>query len=80
MYVTNKTKSDIIGIAELKLEHPVPDLKVYDPRYVILSCDASRNRGGVVYYIGKDLCFNILIASRCREIENIVFDILLPKS
>ena len=35
--------------------------------------------GGVAWYIRKDLFFNTRIL-HCKEMENLVFDILLPKS
>ena len=33
----------------------------------------------MIFYISKDLCFNTR-ALNCKEVENIIFDILLPKS
>ena len=77
--IANKTKAAIIGITESKLDHTVPDLEVNFPGYDILRCDRNRNGGGVACYIRKDLCFNTK-ALNCKEIENIIFDILLPKS
>ena len=41
--------------------------------------DRNRNGRGVACYIRKDLYFNAR-ALNCKEIENIIFDILLPKS
>ena len=76
--IANKTKAAIIGITESKLDHTVPDLEVNLPEYDILRCDRNRNGGGVACYIRKDLCFNTR-ALNCKEIENIIFDILLPK-
>ena len=77
--IANKTKAAIIGITESKLDHTVSDLEVNLPGYDILRCDRNRNGGGVACYIRKDLCFNTR-ALNCKEIENIIFDILLPKS
>ena len=37
------------------------------------------NGGGVACYIRKDICFNARTL-HCKEIENLVFDVLLPKS
>ena len=45
----------------------------------MIVCDRNRNSGGVACYIRKDLCFNTRPLN-CKEIENIIFDILLPKS
>ena len=77
--IANKTKAAIIGITESKLDHPVPDSEVNFPGYDILRCDRKRNGGGVACYIRKDLYFNTRTL-HCKEIENLVFDILLPKS
>ena len=76
--IANKTKAAIIGITESKLDHTVPDSEVNFPGYDILRCDRNRNGGGVACYIRKDLCFNTRTL-HCKEIENLVFDILLPK-
>ena len=77
--IANKTKAAIIGITESKLDHTVPDSEVNFPGYDILRCDRNKNGGGVACYIRKDLCFNTRTL-HCKEIENLVFDILLPKS
>ena len=78
-YIANQAKVVIIGIVESKLDHTVPDLEVNLPGYDILWCDRNRNGGGVACYIRKYLCFNTRPLN-CKEIENIIFDILLPKS
>ena len=77
--IANKTKAAIIGITESKLDHTVPDLEVNLPGYDIIRCDRNRNGGSVACYIRKDLCFNTR-APNCKEIDNIIFDILLPRS
>ena len=77
--IASKTKAGIIGKAETKLDHTVPDSEVNFPEYDILQCDKNRNGGGVTCYIRKDLCFNTRTL-HCQEIENVGFDILLPKS
>ena len=64
---------------EPKLDHTVPELEVNLPGYDIARCDGNRNDGGVACYIRKDLCFNTRPLN-CTEIENIIFDLLLPKS
>ena len=76
--IANKTKA-IIGITESKLDHTVPDSEVNFPGYDILRCDRNRNGSGVACYIRKDLCFNTRTL-HYKEIKNLVFDILLPKS
>ena len=77
--IANKTKAAIIGITESKPDHTVPDLEVNLPGYDILQCDRNRNGGSVACYIRKDLYFNTR-ALNCKEIENIIYGILLPKS
>ena len=76
--IANKTKAAIIEITELKLDHTLPDLEVNLPGYDIIRCDGNRNDGGVACYIRKDLYFNTR-ALNCKEIENIIFDILFAK-
>ena len=75
----NKTKAVNTVITKSERNHTIPDLEVNLPGYDILRCDRNRNGGGVVCFIRKDLHFNTR-ALNCKEIENIVFDILLPKS
>ena len=75
--IANKTKSAVIGITETKLNHTVPDSEVNFPGYDILRYD--RNRNGVACYIRKHLCFSTRTLHH-KEIENLIFDILLPKS
>ena len=77
--IANKTKAAIIGITESKLDHTLPDLEVNFPEYHILWCHRNRKGGGVTCYIKKDLCFNT-ITLHYKELEHLVFDILLPKS
>ena len=47
------------------------------PGYDILWYD--RNRNGIACHVRKDLCFNTRALNCFKEIENIIFDILLPK-
>ena len=73
------TTGAIIGITESKFDHTVPDSEANFPGYDIPRCDRHRNGGGVPCDIRNDLCFNTRTL-HCKEIENLVFDILLPKS
>ena len=70
--IISKTKAAIIGVTESKPDRTVPNSEVNFPEYDILRCDRDRN-------IRKDLCFNTRTL-HCKEIENLVFDVLLPKS
>ena len=78
-WIANKIKATIIKITESKLDHTVPDLEFNLPGYDILRYDRNRNGVGVGCHIRKDLRFNTRLLN-CKEIENIFFDILLPKS
>ena len=49
------------------------------PGYGIIQCDRNRNGGGVACYIRKDMCVNTR-TRHYKEIENLVFDIILPES
>ena len=59
-------------ITKSELNHTIPDLEVNLPGYDILRCDRNIN-------INKNLCFNTRALNQ-KEIENIIFGILLPKS
>ena len=47
--------------------------------YNIIRCDRNKNGCGVACYIREDLCFKTRPLN-CKEIENIIFDILLPNT
>ena len=74
-----KTKAAIIGITESNLDYTVPDSEVNFPGYGILRCDRNRNGGGIACYVRKDLYFNTRTL-HCKEIENLVLDILRSNS
>ena len=78
----NKKGLHFLHINKNSLLPKINELKCIEinlPGYDILQCDRNRNGGGVACYIRKDLRFNTR-ALNCKEIENIIFDILLPKS
>ena len=77
-FIANKTKAVVIGITELKPDHTIPNLEVNLPGYDILRGDRNRNGAGVACYIRKGLCFNTR-ALNCKQIENIIFGIVLSK-
>ena len=77
--IANKIKAAIIGIKKSKLDHTVLYSEVNYPGYNILRCERNINDGGVACYTWKDLWFNTRTL-HCKEIENLVFDILLPMS
>ena len=77
--LANKTKAAINGITESKRDHTMPDWEINFPGYDILWCDRNRNGSGVACCFRKDLSFYTRTL-HCKEIENLVFDIFLPKS
>ena len=77
--IANKTNAAVIGISESKLDKSVLDGKVGIDGYEIKRYDRDRHGGGVACYIRKDLVFNPR-ENFSTDIENIFFDIQLPKS
>ena len=77
--IAGNTKAAIIGKTESKVGGSISDSEVEIPGYWILRCDRNRNGGGVASYIRQDLCFN-LRSTAMGDIEEIFFDILLPKT
>ena len=65
-------------MTESKLDHTIPDLQVNLRGYDIFRCDRNENGAAVACYKRNDLCFNTR-ALNCKEIENIIFEILLSK-
>ena len=79
--IAKNSNAAIIGITESKLDKTVLDNEVKIDDYELKRSDRSRQGGGVACYIRKDLSFN----SRedfapTPDLENIFFDLLLPKS
>ena len=75
--VAGHTKPAILGITE-KLYSCVSGQEVNISGYSILRSDRNRFGGGVACYLRADLCFdrgNVFSDS----IENVFFDLLLPK-
>ena len=69
----------MIGISETKLDETVLDGEVSIDGYEIKRSDRNRHGGGVACYIRNDLVFNPR-EKFSLDIENIFFDIQLPKS
>ena len=72
------TKPAILGITESKLDSSVSDQEVNISGYSILRSDRNRYGGGVACYVRADLCFNRRNVFS-NSIENIFFDLLIPK-
>ena len=68
-----------IGVSESKLDESVLQSKIQINNYDLLSRDRNRNDGGVACYIRSDISY-IQKQHFPEEIENIFFEILLPKT
>ena len=78
-YIAELSNATVIGITESKLDNciPYPDIQI--DNYQILRRDRNRKGGGVACYVGNDLSY-IEKDFFPEEIENIFFEILLPKT
>ena len=72
LLIEKRCAGDEVGA---KLDHPVHDSKENLSGYDTLRCDSN----GVTYYMKKDLRFTTKTL-HWKEFDNLVFDILLPKS
>ena len=77
--VAKKSKAAVIGVTESKLDATVLDGEVNIDGYEVIRSDRNRHGGGVACYVRNDISFNIR-SDFSDEIENIVFDMLLPKT
>ena len=77
--IAKNTISAVIGLSETKLDKTIFDSEVSIPNYSLIRKDRNRKGGGVACYIRSDICFNSQ-NSLSDEIENISFDLLLPKT
>ena len=68
-----------IGVSESKLDESVLQSEIQINNYDLLSRDRNRNDGGVACYIRSDISY-IQKHHFPEEIENIFFEILLPKT
>ena len=68
-----------IGVSESKLDESVLQSEIQINNYDLLSRDRNRNDGGVACYTRSDISY-IQKQHFPEEIENIFFEILLPKT
>ena len=76
--IVGHTKPATFGINESKLDRSVSDQEVNISGYSIFRSDRNRYGGGAACYIRADLCFkwrNVF----SNSIENVFFDLLIPK-
>ena len=76
--IAKVSRAALIGITESKLDNSVLDGEINIEGYSIIRSDRNRHGGGVACYIRSDISFNIR-SDFTDDIENIFFDILLPK-
>ena len=77
--IASKSNAAIIGLTETKLDDTIQIGEIEIEGYSLERCDRNRKGGGVACYIRNDISFNIRENFSC-DIENIFFDILLPKT
>ena len=77
-YIIKSINAAVTDICKSKLETSVLDAEISTDNYKILRGDKSRQGGGAVCYVRHDLSYNTLSVFP-REVENILFEILLPK-
>ena len=68
-----------IGVSESKLDESVLQSEIQINNYDLLRRDRNRNGGGVACYVRSDISY-IQKQYFPEEIENIFFEILLPKT
>ena len=76
--IAKETNAAIIGVTESKLDDSILNEEIKIEGYDLLRCDRNRHGGGVACYIKQNICYkkkNIFD----NQLENIIFDILLPK-
>ena len=78
-HIARTSKVSVIGITETKLDESVLNNEINIEGYDILRLDRNRHGGGVACYIRNDISFTQLNIFS-NDIENIIFDILLPNS
>ena len=69
----------LLGLTETKLDNTVNNEEAEIDGYSLIWSDRNRNRGGISCYIRTSISFNYHRSSS-ENFENILIDILLPKS
>ena len=77
-YIAERTKAAVIGITKSKLDESIFQSEIEIDNYDLLRCDRNRNGGGVACYIRSDISY-VQKNFFPNVIENIFFEILLPK-
>ena len=77
--LAKKSKAAVVGVTESKLDATVLDGEVNIDGYEVIRSDRNRHGGRVACYVRNDISFNVR-SDFSDEIENIVFDMFLPKT
>ena len=78
-YIADRTKAAVIGITESNLDESIFRSEIQIDNYDLLQCDRNRNGGSVACYIRSDISY-VQKDFFPNVIENIFFEILLPKT
>ena len=78
-YMVNLSNAAVIGITQSKLDDCILDSEIQIDNYEVLRCDRNRKGGGVACCVRNDLSY-ISKNFFPEGIENIFFEILLPKT
>ena len=73
------SNASVHGITETKLDQSIHNEEISNDGYNLIRKDRNRHGGGVACFIKNNICFNEINFFH-KDIENILFDILLPKS
>ena len=76
--IAKLSNATVIGIGESKLNNSILSSEIHIDNYNTLHCDRNRHGWGVVCYTRNNLSFDIKPFFP-PEIENVFFEILLPK-
>ena len=71
--------ASVIGVSESKLDNSILNEELNIQGYDLLRCDRNRHGGGVACYIKQNICYNTKNIFS-TELENIFFDVFLPKT
>ena len=77
--IAKKTRATVIGLTETKLDATILDGEVNIEGYELIRSYINRHGGGVACCIRNDVAFRSR-GGFSNEIENLFFDILLPKT
>ena len=78
-YIAKLGNAAVLGITESKLDNCIFDSEIQIENYQMFRCDRNRKGGGVASYLINDLSY-IKKDFFPEEIENMFFEILLPKT